>query len=128
MRDFATIDEITKLKRALTTAEQERAKTLLPVVSAVLRDEARKIGKDLDQMIADGYPSEETVKSVVADIVLRELNAPVDDEAVSQVSQGALGYTLSYTPLAPGGGLFIKKAELARLGLRRQMIRNLELI
>ncbi|MFR4357424.1 MAG: Gp19/Gp15/Gp42 family protein, partial [Clostridia bacterium] len=30
------------------------------------------------------------------------------------------GYSYSGTYLVPGGGLFIKKTELARLGLRRQ--------
>ncbi|MGI6721067.1 MAG: Gp19/Gp15/Gp42 family protein [Anaerovoracaceae bacterium] len=50
------------------------------------------------------------------------------DEAVSQVSQTALGYSLSYSPLSPGGGLFVKRVELERLGLRRQRVRNLEII
>ena len=38
------------------------------------------------------------------------------------MSESALGYTVSGTYLVPGGGLFIKKSELARLGLRRQRI------
>lgn len=128
MSDYATVADIIELKRELTTAEQERVTTLLPIVSAILRDEAKKVGKDLDAMIDGGEISTETVKSVVADIVIREINAPASEEAATQVSQSALGYTLNYSPLSPGGGLFIKNAELARLGLRRQRVRNLELI
>ena len=45
-----------------------------------------------------------------------------DGEPLSQMSESALGYTVSGTYLVPGGGLFIKKSELARLGLRRQRI------
>jgi hypothetical protein len=41
---------------------------------------------------------------------------------MTQMSESALGYTVSGTYLSPGGGLFIKKTELARLGLRRQRI------
>lgn len=128
MSDYATIDDITKLKRALTTEEQTRARELLKVVSEVIRNEAQKVGKDMDVMIAEGSPSADVVKSVVADIVIRELNAPTSDEAVTAVSQSALGYSVNYTPLSPGGGLFIKKSELSRLGIRRQRVRSMELI
>jgi hypothetical protein len=76
MADLATVDDIIRLKRALTQEEIDRANALLPVVSAFLRDEAHRQGKDLDEMIASGEVSAEVVVSVVADIVLRELNAP----------------------------------------------------
>lgn len=39
---------------------------------------------------------------------------------MTQFSESALGYSASGTFLVPGGGLFIKTSELARLGLRRQ--------
>lgn len=41
---------------------------------------------------------------------------------MSQMSESALGYSVSGTFLNPGGGLFIKDSELAALGLRRQKI------
>jgi len=50
-----------------------------------------------------------------------------DKEPMSQFSESALGYTVSGTFLSPGGGLFIKKSELARLGLRRQKIGVIDL-
>ena len=54
------------------------------------------------------------------DGVARALNTSTTAEPISQMSQSALGYSVSGTYLVPGGGLFIKKSELARLGLRRQ--------
>ena len=43
-----------------------------------------------------------------------------DQEPMTQSSESALGYSWSGTFLVPGGGLFIKRSELARLGLRNQ--------
>jgi len=43
------------------------------------------------------------------------------------MSQSALGYSVSGTFLVPGGGLFIKRSELARLGLLRQRVEVIEL-
>jgi hypothetical protein len=56
----------------------------------------------------------------VVDVVARALMTSTNTEPMTQVSQSALGYSVSGTYLVPGGGLFIKKSELARLGLRRQ--------
>ena len=128
MSDFATVDDVITLKRPLTNDEREKVKNLLPIVSAMLRDEAKKRGKDLDEMIQEGYPSIETAKSVCVDIVMREVNASTTDDAATQISQSAGGYSLTYSPLTPGGGLFIKRTELSRLGLRRQRITSVELL
>ena len=60
------------------------------------------------------------MKSVTVDVVARTLMTSTDSEPLSQESQSALGYNWSGTYLVPGGGIFIKKSELARLGLKRQ--------
>ena len=60
------------------------------------------------------------MKSVTVDVAARTLMTSTDGEPLSQMSESALGYSVSGTYLVPGGGLFIKKSELARLGLRRQ--------
>ncbi len=117
---FATVADITALWRPLSEAEKERAEALLPVVSDSLRQEAMKVGKDLDQMLADGEVLENVLKSVVVDVVARTLMTSTDSEPMTQFSESALGYSASGTFLVPGGGLFIKTSELARLGLRRQ--------
>lgn len=127
MAEFATIQDITLLFRALTPEESIRATALLPIVSDSLRQEARKVGKDLDKMLASGEIMENVLKSVVVDVIGRTLNMSTNTEPMSQISQSALGYSVSGTYLVPGGGLFIKKSELGRLGLRRQRYGVMEL-
>ena len=118
--DYATIDDVIALWRPMTPDEINRATALLPVISDSLRYEAKKIGKDLDAMIEKDAELASVAKSVTADVVARTLNTSTTAEPMSQMSQSALGYSVSGTCLVPGGGLFIKKSELARLGLRRQ--------
>ena len=71
-------------------------------------------------MLATDTELVSVAKSVTVDVVARTLMTSTDTEPMSQVSESALGYTYTGTYLVPGGGLFIKKSELARLGLRRQ--------
>lgn len=100
--------------------EVARAESLLMVVSDSLREEAYKVGKDLDAMVVDRPTYATVVKSVTVDVVARTLMTSTDQEPMTQYSEGALGYTVSGSYLVPGGGLFIKNSELSRLGLRRQ--------
>ena len=120
MADFATIEDITSLWRPMTPAETDRATALLPVVSDNLRIEADKVGKDLDEMVADNETYANVVKSVVVDIIARTLMTSTNQEPMTQMSESALGYSWQGSFLVPGGGLFIKRSELARLGLRKQ--------
>ncbi len=120
MDNFATIQDIENLKRPLVGVEKQRADSLLKTVSASLRYEAKMVGKNLDEMIEKDEVLNEVVKSVTVDIVMRELMTSTNQEPMTQVTQSALGYSVSGTYLVPGGGLFIKKSELSRLGLRRQ--------
>lgn len=117
---YATIEDVTQLFRELTLTEQKKANALLPIVEDALRVEAKRVGKDLDVMIQEEASFANVVKSVVVDIVARTLRENTEDEPMTQVSQSALGYSVSGTYLVPGGGLFIKRSELARLGLKRQ--------
>lgn len=117
---YASHSDITTLWRVMSAEEEERAEALLPLVCASLRAEANKVGKDLDQMIQENEDLAEVAKSVTVDVVARTLMTATNQEPMTQMSQSALGYAMSGTFLVPGGGLFIKKSELARLGLRRQ--------
>lgn len=122
---YATIDDVQALWRTLTAAEQARAAELIPIIEDSLRYEAEKVGKDLDAMITDNPALASVATSVVVDVVARTMMTPTDNGGLApmtQMSQSALGYSVSGTYLVPGGGLFIKKSELARLGLRRQRI------
>lgn len=120
MSDFATVQDIIDLWRTMTPQEQERAEKLLPIVSDSLREEAKKVGKDLDTMVKEDSALLNVAKSVTVDVVARTLMTSTNSEPMTQTSESALGYSVSGTYLVPGGGLFIKKSELARLGLRRQ--------
>ena len=120
MSSFATISDVETLWRYLKQDETDRASFLLDVVSDSLRVEAEKIGKDLDAMVLKSTAYANVVRSVAVDIVARTLMTSTDQEPMTQFNQSALGYSASGSFLVPGGGLFIKKSELARLGLRRQ--------
>ncbi len=120
MGAFAKIDDVISLWRKLTPEEITRAEALLLKISDILRLEAKKVGKDLDNMARVDETFANVLCSVTVDILARVLMTSTDGEPMTQVSESALGYSFSGTYLSPGGGLFIKNSELARLGLRRQ--------
>lgn len=121
MKPFAKTSDLIELWRPFKHDEEEyRAEKLLEIVSDCLREEADRVGKDLDEIISKKPFFESVVKSVTVDVVARTLMTSTDSEPLSQESQSALGYNWSGTYLVPGGGIFIKKSELARLGLKRQ--------
>ena len=120
MTTYATVEDLTRLWRPLQPDETQRASALLQLVSASLRAEAQKVGKDLDLLLVCSPDLVEVARSVTIDVVARTLMTSTDQEPMTQMSQSAGGYSASGTFLVPGGGLFIKKSELARLGLRRQ--------
>lgn len=122
MQPFVTIEDAELLFRPLTVSEGKKAEALLSVVSDVLRQEAKKRNKDLDSMIENKEIYENVVRSVCVDVIARNLMTSTNQEPLEQFSQSAMGYSASGTFLVPGGGLFIKKSELARLGLTRQKI------
>ena len=111
---YAALEDMTTLWRPMTSAEQARASSLLEVVSASLNMEAQKVGKDLPALVAADPDLAMVAKSVT------------NQEPLTQFTQAAGGYSASGSFLVPGGGLFIKKSELARLGLRRQRMGVIE--
>lgn len=122
MAAFATVNDMTLLWRKMTAEEQSRATALLDLVSDLLRVEADRLGKDMDLLVASDPAMASAAKSVTVDVVARTLMTSTDQEPLSQFSQTAGPFTASGTYLVPGGGVFIKRSELARLGLRRQRI------
>lgn len=126
MEPFATIDDLSVLWREVKSEEYDRAEKCLIIVSDSLRYEAEKVGKDLDKMIAKNSVLANVAKSVTCDVVGRILMTSTDKEPMTQTAESALGYSWSGTYLVPGGGVFIKKSELARLGIRRQRISSID--
>lgn len=117
---FANTDDLELLWRPLTEHERQRAEALLETVSHILRVEAKKVGKDIDDMILKDTSYSFVVKSVTVDIVARMLMTSTNQEPMTQFAESALGYSVSGSFLVPGGGLFIKDSELKRLGLKKQ--------
>lgn len=118
--EYCSVDDVISLWRTLKNDEILRVKELIPIVENSLRVEADKIAKDLDQMAKDNEAYRDVLKSVIVDVVARTLMTATDQEPMTQYSESALGYSFSGSFLVPGGGLFIKRSELSRLGLRRQ--------
>ncbi len=117
---IADVQDVITLFRPLTTAETERATALIPIIEDAIRQEAHNVNRDIDTMLSDGTLLQNVFISVVVDVVARTLMTSTDSEPMTQYSQSALGYSVSGTFLNAGGGLFIKKSELDRLGLKRQ--------
>jgi len=120
MTTFATVEDLETLWRSLKFDERKRAEALLTVVSDSLREEAKKVSKDLDKMVLDSPSYQSVVKSVTVDVVARTLMTSTDQEPMTQMAESAMGYSFSGSYLVPGGGLFIKDSELKRLGFKKQ--------
>lgn len=120
MTTFATVEDLETLWRSLKFDERKRAEALLKIVSDSLREEAKKVSKDLDKMVLDSQSYQSVVKSVTVDVVARTLMTSTNQEPMTQMSESAMGYSFSGSYLVPGGGLFIKDSELKRLGFKKQ--------
>lgn len=120
MITFATVEDLETLWRSLKFDERKRAEALLKIVSDYLREEAKKVSKDLDKMVLDSPSYQSVVKSVTVDVVARTLMTSTDQEPMTQMAESAMGYSFSGSYLVPGGGLFIKESELKRLGFKKQ--------
>lgn len=122
MSDFATVQDVNDLWRPLTNDEQTRASNLIPLVCDALREEAAKVGQDLDARISVETPLASVAKMVTVDIVARILRQSTDGDPMAQESQAGLGYSWSGTYAVPGGGMSnaIMKNDLKRLGIKRQ--------
>lgn len=121
---FATVQDIIDLWRPLTADEQTRAGNLLPLVSDTLRNEAKKVGKNLDTLVTEDETYSNVVKLVTVDVVARVLRQTTTGDAMTQESQSAGGYSWSGTYAVPGGGIAnaILYSDLKRLGLLNQQI------
>lgn len=126
---FATVEDIQKLWRPLTSSEQEKAENLLPLVSDELRVLAKDVGKDLDAMTAVDEAYASVVKIVTCDVTVRVLRQSTEGEAMTQESQSGLGYSWQGTYAVAGGGIAnsILNNDLKKLGLRKQQMGVIQL-
>lgn len=123
MSAFATLEDVIAITgKAYSSADEDRIDTLLPLVSDALRQEAVKVGKDLDAMYESSESYASVVKLVTVDIVTRAMRQSTDGDPMTQESQSAIGYSWSGTYAIPGGGIAnsIMRNDLKRLGLKTQ--------
>ena len=118
---YATVSDITASGYTLTAQQQDAAEVLLETASAKLRLQAKRFGKDIDEMIASDEDYILAVKSAVISSVMRAMNSIGDTSPpATQISQSGLGYTASMTYLNSGQSLYFLRNELKELGLMRQ--------
>ena len=120
---FATAEDVAMIAgKEYSPDDLARIEIILPLVSDALRQEAVKVGKDIDEMIQKDQSYAAVVKIVTVDIVTRFMRQSFDGDPMTQESQSALGYSWSGNYAIPGGGLSnaIMRNDLKRLGLRRQ--------
>lgn len=125
MTAFATVNDLMALYGVqLSTAEQARAEALLEVVSDELRYYAHMVNKDLDVMISYEPVLASVAKEVAISVTFRVLRQSTDGEPMTQMTQSALGYSVSGTYAVPGGGIgnAIMDRDLKRLGLKRPRV------
>ena len=127
MSDYATVQDILDLKRALTSEEQLRAGNLIPVISNLIRYEAMKTDRDFDQMIADNPYLADVAKGVVCDVVVRELNTPGYQLPAVSFSEGAGSVSQSYSLPNSSGAIKLWPSDLKALGLKRQKLDAIDL-
>ena len=84
---YATVEDVSTLWRQMSAEEQTRCEALLPIISETLRQEARNVGRDLDQMIASEDVSADVVKAVTVDVAARTLMTSTNQEPMSQMSE-----------------------------------------
>ena len=122
MSDFATVQDVVDLWRPLSQDEQTKAGELIPLVCDALRQEAVRVGQNLDDMIAADTSLASVAKMVTVDVVARILRQSTDGDPMTQESQSGLGYSWSGTYAVPGGGMSnaIMRNDLKRLGIKRQ--------
>ena len=122
MNEYATVQDVIDLWRALTNEEQARAEDLIPLICDALREEASRVGMDLDVKIAEDPNLASVAKMVTVDIVARVLRQSTDGDPMTQESQSGLGYSWSGTYAVPGGGISnaIMRNDLKRLGIKVQ--------
>ncbi len=122
MSDYATVQDIMNLKRALTSEEMNRAIYLIPMVSSLIRVKGKSVGKDIDQMVADDPDYANIVKCVTCDVVMRELNTPGNMLPATSFSEGAGSVNQSYSLPNSSGAIKLWPSDEKALGLRKQLL------
>ena len=126
MNSYATTDDVIAYRGALSPQTLERMAVILPSCSAELRLVAKRMGKNLDEMVQDEDIAL-AVKKGVIDASVNYFNATESNEPImTQFSQAAGGYSVSGTLGNPGGAFYFPKKFLRDIGLANQKVGTIE--
>lgn len=127
MNSYATTDDVIAYKGAQTATALERLPVILESCSAELRLIAKRLGKNLDEMIADDEDIAIAVKKGVVDASVNYFYSSENKEPImTQFSQAAGGYSFSGTLANAGGAFYFPKKFLRDIGLGTQRIGTIE--
>lgn len=119
MSSITTTNDLISRWKPLSADEIAKAEILIGDYEAELFIYAENRGIDLYEKLSDEN-FERVFKAVICSAVSEQMCSTQDAPAMSQMSQSALGFSVSGTFLNPGGGLFIRNNLLKQLGLMRQ--------
>lgn len=127
MSSYATTDDVIALKGALPASTIERLPVILESCSAELRLVAKRMGKNLDDMIEADEDIAIAVKKGVVDASVNYFYSSENKEPImTQISQAAGGYSFSGTLANAGGAFYFPKKFLRDIGLGTQKIGVIE--
>ena len=127
MSDYATVQDIIDLKRALSAEEQYRANKLIPMISSHIRKKGESVGKNIDQMVTSDPDYANIVKCVICDVVMRELNTPGTMLPATSYSEGAGSVSQSFSIPNASGKISLWPSDEKALGLRKQFLGAIDL-
>lgn len=122
MSDYATVQDIQNLKRALTSEEQTRAGYLIPIISSIIRERGNCVGKDVDTLVSTDPDYANVVKAVTCDVIIRELNTPGYQLPATSYSESAGSVSQSYSLPNSSGAIKLWPSDEKALGFKRQQL------
>lgn len=126
MSSYATTDDVIALKGALPASTIERLPVILESCSAELRLVAKRMGKNLDEMITDEDIAIAVKKGVVDASMNYFYSSENKEPIMTQFSQAAGGYSFSGTLGNVGGAFYFPKKFLRDIGLSLQKVSTIE--
>lgn len=130
MRQYATLADVLTLSGVdYTESQQGRISALITPVSDFIYTEGLSYGKDVDALIEADSAYMSVVKLVTVDVITRVMRESNEGDPMSQMSQSALGYSISGTYAIPGGGISggLMENDKKRLGFKRQKFGSITL-
>lgn len=119
---FIDLDDVETLWKPLTDSEEEKVTALISVVTDLIIAEGLAHGVDVYKRLDEDIAYETVLKVVSLAMIKRAITATDDSMNFSQLTQSALGYSVSGTYVNSGGGVSMLPKEAKMLGFKRQKV------